>query len=237
MSTTAIRERPILFAGEMVRAILSGAKTQTRRIIKPQPEQKPNGGFRWGKIGGERIPNGPRFCSGGSAVSITDMIGGYCPYGQPGDRLWVRETFALEHWDHEYGDTPPIRPGLPYKIEGDEDGGEYWLIPHYRATDPDPHLTSLDADEMDDRTRWVPSIHMPRWASRLSLELTAVRVERVQEISHKDALAEGVEYDVSKPDGAPLARFRKLWDEVNGKGAWDRNDWVWVLEFKRVATG
>ena len=173
-----VKERPILFSGEMVRAILDGRKTQTRRVVKPQPP--PLGGF---------VKN---------------------PYGQPGDRLWVRETWAL---DDKY---------------------------YYRA----------DGAVGDRCGKWKPSIHMPRAASRITLEITGVRVERLQEITISDIYAEGAITDewlewrddvsgVGMPAGSRIENERdvweKLWDSINGKTyPWKSNPWVWVIEFKRI---
>lgn len=186
-----MREHPILFSGPMVRAILSGTKSQTRRIVKPQPPP-------------ER-----------EAILAKFPKQKGCPYGQPGDRLWVRETLKCDthgNW-HYAADNDVVQ--LP--------AGSAWT----------EHMLAW-AHHKDGDT--CVSIHMPRWASRITLEITGVRVERLQDISHRDALAEGVDYDVSKPDGAPLPRFQALWDKINGKRApWASNPWTWVLSFKRVA--
>ena len=182
-----MRERPILFNGPMVRAILEGRKTMTRRVIKPRPVSQPmlcptvtnNGQLSWVSQ-----------TSAGSQIQI-------CPYGEPGDHLWVRET-----WAHDQ-----VSQGIAY-----------------RAT-----------DQLPDGGHWSPSIHMPRRASRIFLEVTSVRVERVQDITHKDALREGVSW--SKQDGSPIDRFRLLWNSINAERGcgWDANPWVWVISFKRVS--
>lgn len=189
-----MKERPILFSGPMVRAILAGEKTQTRRIVKPQPDAQLfsiNSGPEWTYP--DRLdPDEPDW----DRVRL-------CPYGQPGDRLWVREAWHL--WG------PPERQYVDY-----------------RATCP-------DADQLS----WKPSIHMPRAYSRISLEVTAVRVERVQDISEADAKAEGVHgiartLPYSGDDLASVA-FSGLWQEVNGKRyPWESNPWVWAVEFKRI---
>ncbi len=214
-----MKERPVLFSAPMVRAILDGRKTVTRRIIKDSKNYS-------------------------------------CPYGDPHDRLWVRETFVIEdtreYWDDGKNDLPTDRP---YKWAAYYNGYRP-LIPHYRATEPEPHIvreeTMIDAD--DDRTRWMPSIFMPRWASRIDLEITGVRVERLQEITPEDAIAEGLvtmpEFDwtAQKPTGrilaetagspaywaSPKTAFESLWETINGAGSWDANPWVWVVEFKRI---
>lgn len=192
-----MKERPILFNGPMVRALLDGSKTQTRRIAK-LPHQNPLGvweSFDWGG------PNGGRTAQGETvpaqkAIAHTrtgEII--CCPYGQPGDRVWVRET-----WQRAGGNTG------------------YW----HRATD----------DKADDGnspvSSWRPSIHMPRAASRITLEIVSVRVERLQDISHSDAMAEGMAWDDAVFD------YRTLWESINGPGSWDANPWVWVVEFKNL---
>lgn len=163
------------------------------------------------------------------------------PYGQPGDRLWVREA-----WAHDAPDLETARTR-----HEDVMGGGVTYGPYYRATEGEP-----------DTLRWRPSIHMPRWASRIILEVTGVRVERLQAISEADALAEGIEkshIDIAKrqrwkiydftdgPDGyaevrycgpthtlSPLRSYESLWLNINGPGSWNANPWVWVIEFKRV---
>lgn len=188
-------EKPILFSGAMIRAILDGRKTQTRRIVKMQPptdkhvlarcvsstDKRSEGKLRW------ITPDG----SEGTGFFP-------CPYGQPGDRLWVRETWR--------GGSDSFSSGL-----------------HYRA----------DLDEPGAPGQWTPSIHMPRWASRISLEVKAVRVERLQDISEADAEAEGVD---SRGDGSERYRaaFRLLWCEIYGHASWDANPWLWCVEFTRV---
>lgn len=205
-----MKERPILFSAPMVRAILDGSKTQTRRVVKPQPiyDGKFAGGWKVvGKNGHEAATCGP-------------LVSELCPYGQPGDRLWVRETWAAPH-------SEDGRP--PRAIQCDQ------LRIHYLASEGRGGLV------------WRPSIHMPRWASRITLEITGVRVERLQEISEADAIAEGIErsYDqwrdyrtdqaVNYPSAAtPIDSYRTLWEEINGQGSWDANPWVWVVEFKRL---
>jgi hypothetical protein len=216
-----VRERPILFSGPMVRAILDGTKTQTRRVILPSPLYHSDPvGWVWDRKGRGMVkPEGayldPPY---GFTQSHWAVL---CPFGHPDDRLWVRETWA----------APFRRPG---------------------ASDPEfcyqadlaPGQQYLGVD------RWRPSIHMPRRASRISLELTGVRVERVQDICEADAIAEGIEPVVAMgahrtfvnyAPGLPahlLARdsYRTLWDSLNaarGYG-WDANPWVWVLEFRTV---
>ena len=217
------KERPILFSGPMVRAILEGRKTQTRRVVKfdtrftpiPQTTWKsvvphPNGG--WVFFDSAPPPADYRHTGDGKP----------CPFGQPGDRLWVRETWC-ERVDHN-----TLQPT-----------GEVF----YRATHAG-ELSLVDGDGFQKFRKdgwaaspWRPSIHMPRWASRLTLEITGVRVERLNDISEADARAEGVMGDeCAWSDQAPATVcFEALWDSINGKKhPWTSDPWVWVIEFARV---
>jgi hypothetical protein len=190
-----MKERPILFSGPMVRALLAGTKTQTRRVFK-SPRRKD---------GLQLLPD----------VLAKIGVGAASPYGQPGDRLWVRETWAVPHrYDHLGPSNIPVK-GVPT---------------HYAATEDRGGLM------------WRPSIHMCRWASRLTLEVTGVCVERLQDISEADAIAEGLRRtDVGAwlpgPCDHPEWAYHQLWDQINGAGSWDANPWVWVVEFKRAEGG
>lgn len=206
-----MKERGILFNGDMVRAVLDGRKTKIRRIIKPQPI--------W-----VAEPNVPFNTSDADPKGIIN-----CPFGVVGDRLWVRETFALEHRVN-YGQKPPFDDGRPIKYD------EYtWMQPHYRATDPTPELDYEDGD--GPKVKWTPSARMPRWASRINLEITGVRVERLQDISEEDAKAEGSDPLLVPPDGGSMPHvegFCADWELIYGAGSWDKNPFVWVIEFRRV---
>lgn len=221
---TETKERPILFSGLMVRSILGGRKTQIRRVIKPQPGSgiqdcyaMPDGRFNW-----LHLPQGR-----GVGVGIFA-----CPYGQPGDRLWVREAWGRRDLD----------PGKP---------GDAWYRADWKTG---PYIQGL---------RWRPSIHMPRWASRITLEIESIAVQRVQEIKPDGAIAEGAtewgeeegqrrNYDKSgKRRNVPLGpsifdgrkrgvpylvnAFAELWDSINAKRGfgWKKNPWVWVVEFRK----
>ncbi len=187
-------DRPILFSGEMVRAILEGCKTQTRRVIKPQPIEVERGYLTWKQGTGH-----------GAGAPVSDAGTWFdCPYGKLGDRLWVRETWMVEQFP--------------------SNGSE---LVHYRA-DNTAANSGWTAARM-----WKPSIHMPRRYSRITLEITGVRVERLQDISEADMAAEGL--DIA-PYGEPCAGFQVLWDGINAKRGygWDTNPWVWALTFKRV---
>jgi hypothetical protein len=223
-----MKYRPILFSGEMVRAILEGRKTQTRRPVK-------NGHVGRMMMGDQKI--WPYKIENSCNVPML------CPYGQPGDLLWVRETFALES-NYGYGSDylPPFNDSRPVKWEYNEDEGKFWTQCYYRATDPEPSLCCEEDDckqceENGEGPHWRPSIHMPRWASRITLEITNVRVERLREISEEDAEAEGSllggTNDQNGDERNYVEGFMNIWEEINGPGAWKKNPWVWVIEFKK----
>ena len=225
---TTIKERPILFSAPMVRAILEGRKTVTRRAIKVQPHIDASGNFCVGRS---------NYGQDGYGKPMTKhFVNGCCPYGKPGDRLWVRETFAL--LGNEDGCCIDWQDNL---VKGDErDAARI-----YRASCPpgDYGLNQIpakaewkpDTEAMEYEGAWRPSIHMPRWASRILLEITDVRVERLQDITYEQAAAEGVhrgplrEWCASDEGGAchkyPVPAFRDLWQSVGG--SWDANPWVW----------
>lgn len=212
------KERPILFNGAMVRAILAGAKTQTRRVVKPQPVFDTRFRSRF-RVDGRGSMSHRQVSTDAPAA----LLGEICPFGQPGDRLWVRET-----WCHAW-----------------DDERDQWSDPeryHYRAD-------GIEVVHVDDgeRSPWCPSIHMPRRACRLLLEITDVRVERLQEISEADAMAEGADVhvlpDIRLPRTHPRAGrpmvyadcreiFADLWDSTGGD--WNSNPWVWAITFKRI---
>lgn len=189
-----MKERPILFNAPMVRAVLDGSKTQTRRILSPQPA---------GEI--QRHVCGLPINSGGNLL--------ICKHGQPGDRLYVRET-----WQHSNF------PLGPYDADCDV---------FYRADYMgDPHGPDGELSPEGKYRTWRPSIHMPKIASRILLKIVSVRVERLQDISDADAMAEGV--NPAKCVHDYYDGYAKLWAEINGAGSWEANPWVWVVEFKRV---
>jgi hypothetical protein len=189
-----MKERPILFSAPMVRALLDGCKTQTRRIYKNR--KHPDAGC---DIAASELVREPQH--------VIDRI---CPYGQPSDRLWVRETHSV----------------VP---DSDETAGYSSVL--YAADGGEPY------------GKWKPSIHMFREHSRILLEVTGVRVERLQDISEADAADEGVEYYEPshtvglQPCSAHRYAYEDLWREINGSGSWDANPWVWVVEFRRLSAG
>ena len=230
------KERPILFSGPMVRALLDGSKTQTRRVMKPQLVYGTVAGLfnSWylprAEGGGTLYPNGK------------EKILGTCPYGQPGDRLWVRETF-VQGWDYD-----PVTDRIK---RYDSDGKQIPIKTWYRADGAD--IGWCDADGWEANTPWKPSIHMPRAASRMTLEITSVRVERLQDISEADAMAEGIAYgptcdeegrsggyhwDRNREDEdvwpTAVQACRQLWIGINGPESWATNPWVWAIEFRRL---
>lgn len=205
-----MKERPILFSAPMILALLAGTKSQTRRIVKPQPK-----GF------GAHWPNDAACLEWSDIAEDTDYHArcGHCPYGAAGDRLWVREAWG--GWFQQGG------------VEADwKDTPRSWRTRElltrvaYRATEPTV------------AKRWVTPLFMPRWASRMSLKITGIRVERVQAITDEDATAEGVLTIPAKtPGSTPAQRFGDLWTEINSAASWTANPFVWVVGFEReVAT-
>ena len=226
---TGAKERPILFSAPMVRAILEGRKTVTRREVKKQAALDClAAGFE------------PAFLA---LPGNADL----CPYGQPGERLWVRETWGvISHDFDERGNMADWKPDRPASAIREMRFGQGYYSGHviYRA-DGEAAWAGDDDGGGDDRSAWKPSIHMPRIASRILLEITGVRVERLQDITYEEAVAEGVHRDsacrmwtATDEGGAchkyPVPAFRDLWSGINGADAWDANPWVWVVEFKQV---
>ena len=234
-------DRPIIFSGEMVRAILDGRKSQARRIVKAEVDFVGGSGddindpCNWGFEDGEHgtgwwLLKGDQF---GQQIP--------CPYGQPGDRLWVRETWGVSPGFDASFDAARRDEPLPGVVVRRPASAWHDLI-LYRA----------DGGIFSDKQKWRPSIHMPRWAARIWLEISGIRGERVQDISEEDAKAEGVEkMKVFPKDFNPFRNklhghlppleescyrhsFACLWNKLHGPDAWDRNDWVWVIEFKRI---
>lgn len=221
-----IKERPIVFSDEMVRAILEGRKNQTRRVLKPQPlEDDPPLACEWytpAIFGANGELRDGRY----------DVFGAYghewgvkCPYGAPGDCLWVREAFTLSDADCQAWDLPEARAA-------------HEPLVFYRA----------DVEGPLPDVKWNPSVHMPKDFSRITLKITSVRVERLQKISEEDAKAEGAHYydgrgiwhsgwrhDLKDVHANARSSFARYWDETNKPGRrWSDSPWVWVIEFKRV---
>lgn len=220
-----MKERPIIFNADMVRAVLDGRKTQTRRIIKLDHERGMQNPVVRGKDG---------------AVSYVGcrLASTLCPFGAVGDRLWVRETWSVvSHAFDDDGLMINYVPDRPAKAVHEKPFGRGYYSGHaiYAA---DGGFTWGDDDGcVDGRSCWKPSIHMPRWASRITLEITDVRVERLTALSDDDARNEGCPAQLPhNPDDEHQARtwFRGLWSEIYGEESWQANPWVWVIEIKRV---
>lgn len=235
----APKERPIIFSAPMVRALLDGRKTQTRRIIKPQPEQNDAGLWVWPPDWRTGIPKfgiGVQTDDAGLVQSLEYDPGRRLGYA-PGDRLWVREAHALV-------------PATAYRASVGVDT-------RINPSDPDQAVVYREGWERCQPGRWRPSIHMPRWASRLTLAVTDVRVQRLQEISERDAADEGLatvtkdgklwKWGIPDRDGLPgtdnlgwpwiqwcedpRQAYSTLWDSIHGAGAWDANPWVVAVTF------
>ena len=193
-----MKESPILFSAPMVRALLAGTKTQTRRIFKPDR-------MTWdanGRYTTHAMRGGELSITGSGPFKPSSWLH-YCPYGQPGDRLWVRESFAR----------------VPTAC-GSED-----------------IVFAADYQDGSDRAagvRYTPSIHMPRAVSRITLEITGVRVERLQDISRGDAMAEGCPFPNMAQGPDPRDWYAELWGAINGPDSWAENPWAWVVEFKAI---
>lgn len=206
----APKERPILFSGEMVRAILEGRKTQTRRIVKHIPS------LGWPE----------NWCHRAKTYRLKQLIGDYrrfCGSRQPGDGLWVREKWR----------TVACLDYLPPRLLGTRSPVQY------------ADMSTVRGDQVTKYSmygKWRSSIHMPRWASRITLEIVNVRVERLQDISEEDAKAAGSEMELQETlpnqagDDDPwyTGGFINTWNYIHGPGSWDANPWVWVIEFRRV---
>ncbi|MEQ9887645.1 hypothetical protein ABRP55_13960 [Pectobacterium zantedeschiae] len=226
-----MKERPIIFNAEMVRAILDGRKTQTRRALRIQPTEcnhthwpeHPNSEWKHDDKGWSCA-----VCGNGVSLTKRDVKGITCPFGKVGDRLWVRETSGLQVRRDALGGT-----------------GEFRV---YRASNP--NAIRFTANGKNYPIKWVPSIHMPRHASRITLEITDVRMERLNDISEESGIAEGVARRHSDTyhgfyrdyenegygQGCTFANdsFRSLWKSIYGAESWEANPWVWVIEFKRM---
>lgn len=229
-----MNEHPILVSAPMVRAILDGRKTQTRRIIRwPKICRDPDDDVSWiQSVHQDGAGDWIAWSSTAPDLAVftkNAYPGGngiQCPYGKPGDHLWMREKWR------PYCYSGSLGAGIMY----------YASYPHDRPASAPAHDSAwAKHDErarkiLDDKNQWRSSIHMPRWASRLTLELTGVRVERVQDISNADALAEGVTLrGITRYEDEPRDKFKELWDSINDKKyPWTANPFVWVMEFKKL---
>jgi hypothetical protein len=229
---TAVKENGILFQGPMVRAILDDKKTQTRRILDRVK------GF--GKVLHFGESNTPGYdyhfrCRRGLWQDFRKQeLIDRCPYGRVGDRLWVRESHAIytDAFTREKGDEVVL-----YRA----DSSAYWNMTPYAHIEAEFNPLR---DTSDYEPKWTPSIHMPKWASRINLEIVRIGVERVREISREDAIAEGIFLNDNdwwdagnglRGELSPEAAFRELWASINGSDSWTNNPWVWVIEFKKIS--
>ena len=216
-----MKTRPINFKAHEVRAIREGRKTQTRRIIKPQPP--------FGCTYGINGAGSHAICSAKDNPSVwvppTPKSEDHrlaCPYGKPGDRLYVKERWMNAILPDGFTGAPQVKRGQKSeKLDG-------WIRVAWHSDSPDPGGWPI-------RYGWKSPVTMPRWASRITLEIVSVRVERLQDISEADAKREGLpNFDA---DGNLIHKgwlFEDLWNRINGPGSWDLNPWVWVVEFKEV---
>ncbi len=238
-----MKARPILFSGPMIQALLAGRKTQTRRIIKQQPQ-----GHHWASLPGYQlhVTTPMEFTNGKIGIRYFHSIPQnrerdydgpyvYCPYGKPGNLLWVRETTAVRSsgWNSETGHWYCVDYAA---------GGVGCGIRHGHA----PSFFPSRSHNANGVLRWQPSIHMPRWASRLTLRITDVRVQRLQEIGAADAIAEGLDvvldggskYGINGlPDtwnDNPRLSYLALWDAINGAGAASANPYIWGISFEVI---
>jgi len=229
-----MNESSIIFKAEMVRAILEGRKTQTRRVMKPQPMCD---GYYEGDVHLDELSH--RDSDATWAAFSVEAVGGgayleetiSCPYGRYGTNLWVRETWAAGYCSEDLSPSQLSRQFYTH-----ENGGFWYKADGYAPRTPQTPIG-----------RWRSSIHMPRWVSRLTLEITGIRVERLTEISDlgpsNDCTAEGVFHSGLKiPNdwqergfrSSEKCMFHDLWESINGEGSWNENPWVWVVDFKRI---
>lgn len=237
-----MKERGILFQGAMVRAIVGGKKTQTRRLLKFEHANEVD---VW-RLADDGQWEGGVYGEGGACARMAVVS---CPYGKVGDRLWVREAFAMRTlMNHDavaprrvrdYGGHPPSLGGH-HRCDGDDVLLQYRESPtSSEELRQSPGFATWRDTDVD---RWSPGIHMPRWASRLTLEVADVRVHRAQEMEDADVIAEGCTVDVvAKMTGVPWGdmpslhdAWREAWTHINGRESWDENPWVWAVSFNVV---
>lgn len=239
-----MKEQPILFSGPMVRAILANRKTVTRRIVNGAPDDAGLAVYGAECTAGDGgVSSACAMFFAGSTVNSRGLGVVRCPFGSPGDRLWVRETWRYHGWTED--GAPWIKYAADYSTRLVERIPDEWsdrLADIWADLSDDANM-AIDGRAAD--RKWRPSIFLPRWASRLTLEVVSVRVERLQEIDELDALHEGVQGQAvdgvldGKPGryvvGSARDEFAALWDSINAdRAAWASNPWVWRVEFKVV---
>ncbi len=229
-------ERPMLFSAPMVRGLLNDTKTQTRRVAKLTANghvKEPSGNRRW------------------HTADFDARLA--CPYGQPSDRLWVRETYGYRGGCISSNPQTALVDYIADKATATIELAAGAATPIHRRPKPNEERHDYEAYLHRFWTRSIPAIHMPRWASRIMLEITRVRVERLQDLTAVDAIAEGIESltyggqtsyrdyslsdewaEVSPMLESPIESYCTLWESINGPGSWDANPWVWVVDFKRM---
>jgi len=223
-----MKERPILFSAPMVRALLDENKTQTRRIVKPQPDREASLGFVIPQ------PNAKGSCAHFHHVDKAGIhsheLTVHCPHGMPRDRLWVKENGVISKLA-----ACDDKPGLfRHDVPETPEVGRYW-VESTRAPGASYSVVgcSREAALLRPSAKVCASMFMPRWASRILLEITAIRVERLQDISIQDTHAEGVGIQCDSP--MAVMEYSLLWESINGAGSWDANLWVWVIEFRNIS--
>lgn len=238
-----MKERPILFNTEMVKAILEGRKTQTRRVVKSDKAHLRQKVCREGScFPHEFLENWMFYDSydldeiGRESNCISDRNVIKCPFGNEGDRLWVRETWHVEPgvtgWSMD--ENEPCTGWIEYKAGGSKEV----TAPNFESVQNCFPKGEVDWDFLP--YDWRPSIFMPRWASRILIEITNIRVERLNDISVEDAKAEGFDYS-THPSAIEMGyaigaktNFRFTWEQIYGQNAWNKNPWVWVVEFRVI---
>jgi hypothetical protein len=226
-----VKERPILFSGPMVRAILDGMKTQTRRVVSLQPPKEIRLALVVNTFSRPDYSQA-LFFRGPTVESTSYGEPVKCPYGKPGDRLWVKENWRVV-------DNNTDSNMLIYRYEADQPNYPTRHLPDdFWSYVPNKIFEKYTGADYSSKLR--PSIFMPRWASRITLEITNVRIEQVQSISERDAYLEGIPLVISNEDNyiTPQSRYKDLWESINSKKyPWSSNPWVWVIEFKVVRNG
>lgn len=244
-----MKARPIPMSAPNIVPIQEDRKTQTRRIIRPQPFIDPLGNFWWNCSNYGQDASGPRTQAIASPVPNSETKRVLCPYGRPGDKLWVKEAWrtdlSLDPLNGTEIEKAAIRAGYPTgwaPVEYEADGARRDWIEHFNGSEPNRP------------GRYRHARFMPRWASRILLEITEIRIERLQEISEADAVAEGIDivqrrmkgqsaygiYQCKLPDGkihyddSAYNLYRSLWTSINGLESWNENPYVWVIAFRRI---
>ena len=223
-------KKPVNFSDDMIRAVLSGRKTQLRTPVQwPVIPKSADKSRPWWKFFPDDVDQMNEILSKKQG-SPPPRMG---PFGRIGDQIYIRETFCLEH-QVEYGQPPPFDDGRPIRylrdgIPCNKEFSEMWIQPHYRATDPTPELAYEDSDG-EPTVRWKSPVIMPKWASRITLGITGIRIQKIQDMTEEEAVAEGfLPHDVM----TGIYWFAEAWDSLHGKAfPWESNPWVWCVTFR-----